>query len=76
MKLMQFLFGFNQKINEINLFVKIYVVLSKYKFKPSARKSILNYMDKAINSNDFAQEANKIFKEAGDDILTAHQFDI
>ena len=33
-------------------------------------------MDKAINSNDFAQEANKIFKEAGDDILTAHQFDI
>ena len=65
-----------QKFYEINLFVKVYVVLSKYKFKPSARKSILNYMDKAINSNDFAQEANKIFKEVGDDILTAHQFDI
>ena len=65
-----------QKFYEINLFVKIYVVLSKYKFKPSSRKSILNYMDKAINSIDFAQEAFKILKEVGIDVLTAHQFGI
>ena len=64
-----------QKFYEINLFIKIYVALSKYKFKPSARKSILNYFDKAINSNDFAQEANKILNEAGYNILTAHAFE-
>ena len=64
-----------QKFYEINLFIKVYVVLSKFKFKPSARKSILNYMEKAIDSNDFAQEAYKIFKEVGNDVLTAHQFE-
>ena len=64
-----------QKFYEINLFIKIYVALSKYKFKPSARRSILNYFDKAINSNDFAQEANKIFNQAGYNILTAHPFE-
>ena len=65
-----------QKFYEINLFIKIYVVLSKYKFKPSARKSILNYMDKCINSVDFIQEASKIFQEVGYDILTAHQLEL
>ena len=65
----------SQKFYEINLFIKIYVALSKYKFKPSARKSIINYIEKAINSNDFAKEANKIFNEAGYNILTAHSFE-
>ena len=65
-----------QKFYEINLFVKIYVVLSKYKFKPSARKSILNYMEKAINSNDFAQEAYKILQEVGNEVLTAHHLEL
>ena len=64
-----------QKFFEINLFMKIYVVLSKYKFKPSARKSILNYMDKAINSNDFAQEIFNKLKEVCHDALTSHEFD-
>ena len=64
-----------QKFFEINLFIKIYITLSKYKFKPSARKNILNYMDKAINSEEFAQEANIIFNEAGDNVLTAHPLD-
>ena len=64
-----------QKFYEINLFIKIYITLSKYKFKPSARKNILNYIDKAINSEEFAQEANKIFNEAGDNVLTAHPLD-
>ena len=64
-----------QKFYEINLFMKIYLVLSKYKFKPSARKSILNYMDKAINSNDFAQETFNKLKEVSYDALTSHEFD-
>ena len=64
-----------QKFYEINLFVKIYTALSKYKFKSSARKSILNYMDKAINSNEFAEEAFKIFKNAGNNVLTAHEME-
>ena len=60
---------------DINLFIKVIVVLSKYKFKQNARRNILLYIDKAINSNDFAKDANKIFKNAGKDVLTAHQLE-
>ena len=62
----------SQKFYDINLYIKIYIALSKYKFKPSARKSILNYMDKAISSDEFSKEVNKIFKDAGYNVLTAH----
>ena len=65
----------SQKFYELNLFIKIYIVLTKYKFKQSARRSILHYIDKAINSNEFAKEANNIFKKVGKDVLTGHQLD-
>ncbi len=32
-------------------------------------------MDKAINSNEFAEEAFKIFKNAGNNVLTAHEME-
>ena len=64
-----------QGFYDINLFIKVIVVLSKYKFKQNARRNILLYIDKAINSNDFAKDANKIFKNAGKDVLTAHQLE-
>jgi hypothetical protein len=60
---------------DLNLFIKVYIVLSKYKFKQSARRTILNYLDKAINSNDFAKDANIIFKKVGNDVLTGHQLE-
>ena len=62
-----------QNFYELNLFIKVYIALSKYKFKQSARRSILHYIDKAINSNEFAKEANDIFKKVGKDVLTGHQ---
>ena len=64
-----------QGFYDINLFIKVIVVLSKYKFKQNARRNILLYIEKAINSNDFAKDANKIFKNAGKDVLTAHQLE-
>ena len=64
-----------QNFYDLNLFIKVYIVLSKYKFKQSIRRTILQYIDKAINSIDFAKDANKIFKNAGNDVLTGHQME-
>ena len=66
----------SQNFYELNLFIKVYIVLSKYKFKQSARRSILHYLDKAINSNELAKEANKILNNVGKDALTGHQLDL
>ena len=65
----------SQNFFELNLFIKVYIVLSKYKFKQSARRSILHYIEKSINSNEFAEETNKIFKNVGQDVLTGHQLE-
>ena len=65
----------SQNFYEINLLIKVYIALSKYKFKQSARRSILHYIEKAIASNELAQEANKILKNAGKDVLTGHRLD-
>ena len=65
----------SQNFCEINLFIKVYILLSKYKFKQGSRRSILHYIEKAINSNDFAKEANKILLKVGKDVLTGHQLD-
>ena len=65
----------SQNFYEINLLIKVYIALSKYKFKQSARRSILHYIEKAISSNELAQEANKILKNAGKDVLTGHNLD-
>ena len=60
---------------DVNLLVKVYIILSKYKYKQVARRSILMYLEKAINSNDFAKDANKILKMVGKDVLTGHQLE-
>ena len=65
----------SQNFYDLHLLIKVYIVLSKYKFKQTARRSILHYIEKAIGSNDFAQEANKILKNVGKDVLTGHQLD-
>ena len=65
----------SQNFFELNLYIKVLIVLSKYKFKQSARRSILNYLEKAINSTEFAQQANKILQSVGKDVLTGHQLE-
>ncbi len=65
----------SQNFYDLNLLIKVYIVLSKYKFKPAARRSILHYIEKAINSNDFAKEANKILNKVSKEALTGHQLD-
>jgi hypothetical protein len=65
----------SQNFFELNLYIKVLIVLSKYKFKQSARRSILNYLEKAINSTELAQQANKILKSVGKDVLTGHQLE-
>ena len=65
----------SQNFYEINLLIKVYIDLSKYKFKQSIRRSILHYIEKVIASNELAQEANKILKKAGKDVLTGHRLD-
>ena len=65
----------SQNFYEINLLIKVYIALSKYKFKQSARRSILHYIEKAISSNELAKEANKILKNAGKNVLTGHNLD-
>jgi ribosomal protein L22 len=60
---------------DVNLLIKVYIILSKYKYKQLARRSILSYLEKAINSNDFAKDANKILKMVGNDVLTAHHLE-
>ena len=65
----------SQNFFDLNLFIKVYIVLSKYKFKQSARERILTYIEKAISSNEFAKEANNILKKVGKDVLTGHQLE-
>jgi hypothetical protein len=65
----------SQMFYDLNLLIKVYILLSKYKLKQTPRKNILHYIEKAISSNEFAQEVNKIFSKVGKDILTGHELD-
>ena len=65
----------SQNFFDLNLFIKVYIALSKYKFKQTSRIKILGYIEKAISSNEFAKEANNIMKKVGKDVLTGHQLE-
>ena len=64
----------NDSFIEVNLFIKVYCILSKYKFKQVNRRNIMNLFEKAIYSNEIAKEVSKIFKNIGGNIFTAHEF--
>ena len=65
----------SQIFYDLNLMIKVYILLSKYKLKQTPRKNILHFIEKAISSNEFAQEANKIFSKVGKDVLTGHELE-
>ena len=65
----------SQMFYDLNLLIKVYILLSKYKLKQTPRKNILHYIEKAISSNEFAEEVNKIFSKVGKEVLTGHELD-
>ena len=58
---------------DVNLFVKIYAVLTKYKLKTTARKAILFYFEKCIFSSDIALKSSQLLKSLGNNLLNAHK---
>ena len=60
---------------DINLFVKIYILLCKYKFKLSARKNILTYIENDINSNEMAKKVYEIFSDVGKIFLDGYNME-
>ena len=61
-------------INE-NLFVKVYAILTRYKFKQSARKAILLYFEKCIYSSGIALKSSLLIKKLEKNILNAHDLE-
>ena len=55
-----------------NLFIIIYVVLTKYKLKETARKAIMFYFEKCIFSSEIALNSSHLLKNLGDNILNAN----
>ena len=64
----------NNSFIDTNLFIKIYCILSKFKFKQVNRRNIMSLFEKAIYSNQIAKDVSKIFKNIGGNIFTAHEF--
>ena len=67
--------GENECLMDVNLFVKIYAILSVFKFKEEARKKIMEIFHKGIFSNKISLEAMHIIKKLGDNLLNAHQLE-
>ena len=65
--------GKNECFTDVNLFVKIYGALSRYKFKPEWRKFLMDFFKKSIFSNKINLEARHIIKNLGDNLLNAHK---
>ena len=63
----------NQYFLDVNLFVKIYAVLTKYKLKETTRKVIMFYFEKCIFSSEIALKSSQLLKNLGDNILNAHK---
>ena len=59
--------------SDVNLFVKIYSILSKYKLKESTRRAIMFYFDKCIISSDIAIKSSQLLKFLGENLLNAHK---
>ena len=61
-----------QNFMDVNLFTRIYAVLTKYKLKETARRAIMFYFEKSISSSIIALNSSKLLKNLGEDLLTAH----
>ena len=58
----------SQYFKDENLFVLIYVVLTKYKLKETARKVIMFFFEKGIFSSEMALKSSLLLKNLGDNI--------
>ena len=67
--------GENECLMDVNLFVKIYAILSAFKFKEEARQKLMDIFHKSIVSNEICLEAMHIIKSLGDNLLNAHKLE-
>ena len=67
--------GENECLLDVNLFVKIYAILSSFKFKEEARQKLMDIFHKSIVSNKVCLEAMHIIKSLGDNLLNAHNLE-
>ncbi len=64
-----------QLFNDPNLFIKIYAILSRHKFKQPVRRRIMQYFDNCINSPEIIESAVKIMNGLDKDLLLAHELE-
>ena len=64
-----------QLFNDPNLFIKIYAILSRHKFKQPVRRRIMQYFDSCITSPEIIESAMKIMNELDKDLLLSHELE-
>ena len=64
-----------QLFNDPKLFVKVYAVLSRHKFKQPVRRRIMQYFDNCISSPEIIENAVKIMNGLDNDLLLAHELE-
>ena len=62
-------------LKDVNLYIKIFAILSIFKFKKEARKIIMNLFHICIFSNDISLDAMSILKNIDDDLFNSHQLE-
>jgi hypothetical protein len=67
--------GKRQLFLDINLFVKIYSVLTKYRLKEAARRIIMFYFEECIFSSEIALNCSHLLKNLGKNLLNAHKLE-
>ena len=60
---------------DVNLYVKILTLLSKFRFKEKDRRLILKYFAGSICSNEVSSKAMKIIERLGDDLILFHELE-
>ena len=64
-----------QLFNDTNLFIKVYALLSRHKFKQPVRRKIMQYFENCISSTEITENAVKIMNELDKDLLLAHELE-
>ena len=64
-----------QLFNDTNLFIKVYALLSRHKFKQPVRRKIMQYFENCISSTEIIENAVKIMNELDKDLLLAHELE-
>ena len=75
LKLNEIYKGKRQLFNDINLYVKIIAVLTKYRLKEAARRIIMFYFEECIFSSEIALNCSHLLKNLGKNLLNAHKIE-